>query len=94
MGESCVIRAWPQVVTREQAQPVRLLLMCVAWAVGQTLTIGLPIDLANIVIPAALAVGVYVITADLGRPRFERGDGKYWRGHRVDDERPGRDRLN
>lgn len=81
-------------MTREQAQLVRLLLMCVAWAVGQTLTIGIPIDLADIVVPAALAIGVYVITEDLGRPRFDRGDGKYWRDRPVDDEPRGRDRLN
>jgi hypothetical protein len=37
---------------------------------------------------------VYVITDDLGRQRFDRGDGKYWRGRRIDDERPGRGRLN
>ena len=73
---------------------MRLLLMCVAWAVGQTLTIGLPIDLANIVIPAALAIGVYVLTEDLGRPRFDRGEAKYWRGQRVDEDETGRGRWN
>jgi len=81
-------------VTRQQAQLVRLLLMCVAWAVGQVLAIAIPIDLADIVLPAALAILVYVITEDLGRPRFDRGEGKYWRGRRIDDERRGRDRLN
>jgi len=47
----------------------------------------------GIVIPAALALGVLVLTADLGRPRASGGDLKYWRGRRVDDgER--RDRWN
>jgi len=68
--------------------------MCTAWALGQTLTIGLPIDLANIVVPAALAIGVYVITEDLGRPRQGRGDVRYWRGRRIEEDGPGRDRLN
>ena len=94
MGARRVVRTSPQVVTRDQAQLVRLLLMCVAWAVGRILVIGIPIDLADFVVPALLAAGVYVITEDLGQPRFDRGDGKYWRGRRIDDDRPGRGRLN
>ena len=86
MGEGGVVRARAPIVTRDQAQLVRLLLMCAAWAVGQMLTIGLPIDLAGFVIPAALAVGVYVVTDDLGRPRVGGGDVRYWRGRRVDDD--------
>jgi hypothetical protein len=81
-------------MTREQAQLVRLVLICAAWAAGQTLATWLPVPLAEIVLPAALAIGVYVISEDFGRPRFDRGDGKYWRGRRIDDERPGRGRLN
>ena len=81
-------------MTRDQAQLVRLLLMCAAWAIGRILVAGIPIDLADIVVPAALAASVYVITEDLGRPRLDRGDGKYWRGRRIDDDRPGRGRLN
>jgi len=68
--------------------------MCAAWAAGQTLAIGLAIDLADVVVPAVLAAGVYVVTEDLGRPGVDRGEGKYWRGRRIDDERPRRDRLN
>ena len=92
MGEGGLVRARAGRVTREQAQLIRLLLMCVAWSIGQMLTIGLPIELANIVVPAALAVGVYVVTDDLGRPRVGGGGGaKYWRGQRVDeDDRRGR----
>ena len=80
---------------REQAQIVRLLLMCTAWAIGQMLTYGLSIQGFDLVIPAGLAIGVYVVTDDLGRPTFGgRGGGgaKYWRGRPVDDSR--RDRLN
>jgi hypothetical protein len=44
-----------------------------------------------VVIPAALALGVVVLTANLGRPRAAGGEIKYWRGRQVDDdERRGR----
>jgi hypothetical protein len=77
-------------MTRGQAAILRFLLICVAWAVGQTLTWGVAGPL-GVVIPAALAIGVLVVTADLGRPRPGGGDLKYWRGRRVDDdERRGR----
>ena len=90
-------------MTREQAQLVRLLLVCVAWALGQMLTVGLFVPGSDVIIPAALAVGVYVITGDLGRTRLGGSDGKYWRGRRldrldridrIDQDRPGRDRWN
>jgi hypothetical protein len=73
-------------VTRQQAQLVRLLLMCLAWAIGQTLTIGVAVGFVDTVIPAALAIGVYVVTDDLGRAGFGGGTAKYWRGRRIDDD--------
>jgi hypothetical protein len=73
-------------MTREQAQLVRLLLICVAWSVGQMLTIGIPIDLAGMVVPAALAIGVYVVTGDLGRARVAGSNVRYWRSRRIDDD--------
>jgi hypothetical protein len=81
-------------MTRQQAQLVRLLLMCAAWAAGQVLTFGLAIQGIDLVLPAALAIGVYVVTEDLGRPRIDRGDARYWRGRRIDDDPPKRDRWN
>ena len=85
-------------MTREQGQLVRLLLMCVAWAVGQVLVYAVLVQYSSVpfdlVVPAALAIGVYVITEDLGRPRFDRGNARYWRGRRIDDEPPKRDRQN
>ena len=81
-------------MTRAQAQIVRLLLVCVAWALGHMLDIGLSVPGADLIIPAALAVGVYVLTDDLGRPRIGGGDGKYWRGRRIDEDQPRRDRWN
>jgi hypothetical protein len=78
-------------MTREQAAILRFVLICAAFAIGQTLTWGLAIGPLGVVIPAALAIGVLVVTADLGRPRASGADLKYWRGRRVDDdERRGR----
>lgn len=97
MGAGSVIPPRDPRMTREPAQLVRLLLVCVAWALGQTLTIGLSVPGSDLIIPAALAVGAYVVTSDLGRPRMGGGDGKYWRGRRIDridQDRPRRDRWN
>ncbi len=80
------------VMTRQRAAIVRFVLVCVAWAVGQTLTWGLALGNIGVLIPAALAIGVLVVTEDLGRSR-DRGDLKYWRGRRVDDD-DRRGRLN
>ena len=68
--------------------------MCAAWSVGQLLTFGLSVQGIDLVVPAALAIGVYVVTDDLGRPRFDRGNARYWRGRRIDEDPPKRDRWN
>jgi hypothetical protein len=94
MGQGGLVPARARLVTREQAQLIRLLLMCIAWAIGQTLTIGLSADLVSTVVPGALAVGVYVVTDDLGRGGFGGGEAKYWRGRRIDDDKPRGGRWN
>jgi hypothetical protein len=81
-------------MTRGQAAILRFVLICAAWAVGQTLTWGLTLGPVGVVIPAALAIGTLVVTEDLGRPRASGGDLKYWRGRRLDDERPRRPRVD
>jgi hypothetical protein len=81
-------------MTRGQAAILRFVLICAAWAVGQTLTWGLTLGPVGVVIPAALAIGTLVVTEDLGRPRASGGDLKYWRGRRVDDEQPRRPRVD
>jgi hypothetical protein len=73
-------------MTRQQAAILRFVLVCAAFAIGQTLTWGLAIGPLGVVIPAALAIGVLVVTADLGRSRASGADLKYWRGQRVDDD--------
>jgi hypothetical protein len=75
-------------MTRVQSAVLRFVLICAAWAIGQTLTWGLAIGPIGVVIPAVLAIGVLVVTEDLGRARVARGDLKYWRGRRVDDDEP------
>jgi hypothetical protein len=78
-------------MTRGRTAVLRFLLICAAWAIGQTLTWGLALGTIGVVIPAVLALGVLVLTEDLGRPRTAGGDIKYWRGRRLDDdERRGR----
>ncbi|MDQ2951854.1 MAG: hypothetical protein M3R54_06285 [Chloroflexota bacterium] len=87
-------------MTREQGQLVRLLLGCIAWALGQLLTIGLSVPGSDLIVPAALAAGAYILTNDLGRARVSGGEGKYWRGRRIDRidridrDPPRRDRWN
>ena len=76
-------------MSRAQAAVLRFGLICAAWAVGETLTWGLTLGNIGIVIPAALAIGVLVVTEDIGRP-VRRGDVRYWRGRQVDDDRRGR----
>ncbi len=73
-------------MTREPAAIVRFLLFCAAFALGQTLTVGLVDVPFAVVIPAALGIGVLALTEGLGRPRATGGDPKYWRGRRVEDE--------
>ena len=79
-------------MTRERAAILRFVLICAAWAIGQTLTWYLSLGTFGVIIPAVLALGVLVLTVDLGRPRpGGGGDLKYWRGRRIDDdERRGR----
>ena len=98
MGARRLLRPPAEVVTREQAQLVRLFLMCAAWALGRVLVHGAltqfdPVPFVPIV-PVALAIGAYVVTEDLGRPRVDRGNVRYWRGRRIDEDPPKRDRLN
>jgi hypothetical protein len=75
----------------------RLLLICVAAAAGETIAVQL--EAYDIVMWVGLFCGAiaYVVTQDLDRPRpgggRRRGEIKYWRGRRIDDDdRP--ERLN
>ena len=75
----------------------RLLFICLAVAAGET--IAYQLDLVSDATLVGLVFGVvaYLLTLDQARPRpgggGRRGEIKYWRGHRVDDDEPPR-RLN
>ena len=72
----------------------RLLLICVAAAAGETIAV--QFEAYDIVMWVGLFCGAiaYVLTQDLDRPRpggGRRGEIKYWRGRRIDDDdRPSR----
>jgi hypothetical protein len=80
-------------VTREQAAILRLVLVCIAWAIGQLLATGVPLPGADVVVPAALAIGVYVVSEDLGRRPADL-NARYWRGRRIDEDDRGPRRWN
>jgi hypothetical protein len=74
----------------------RLLLICAAAAAGQT--IAYQFDAAGVRMWVGLIFGAaaYIFTQDLDRPRpggGRRGEIKYWRGRRIDDD-DGPRRLN
>ncbi|MDP9275302.1 MAG: hypothetical protein M3O99_06895 [Chloroflexota bacterium] len=74
----------------------RLLVICVAAAAGET--IAYQLEWYDIVMWFGVFFGAaaYILTQDLNRPRpsgGRRGEIKYWRGRRIDDDDPPR-RLN
>jgi hypothetical protein len=67
----------------------RLLVICVAAAAGET--IAYQLEAYDIVMWVGVFVGAaaYLLTQDLDRPRpsgGRRGEIKYWRGRRVDED--------
>ena len=67
----------------------RLLLICVAAAAGET--IAYQLEQYDVITWAGVLFGAaaYIFTQDLDRPRRgggRRGEIKYWRGRRVDDD--------
>jgi hypothetical protein len=72
----------------------RLLLICVAAAVGET--IGYLLGAYDILMWFALffGAGAYIVTQGFDAPRptggGRRNEAKYWRGRRIDDDDPPR----
>jgi hypothetical protein len=69
----------------------RLFLICAVAAAGET--IAYQLELYNEVMWVGLLSGAaaYILTQDLDRPRprgGRRGEIKYWRGRRIDDDEP------
>ena len=75
----------------------RLLLICAVAAGGETIAYQLEAyDIATWV-AVVVGAGAYILTQDLDRPRprgERRGEIRYWRGRRVDDDDDGPQRLN
>ncbi len=95
VGAGGLVRAPWQDVTAQQAALARLGLMCVAWAAGHTAQVLVPaLRLLDLLLPAGLATGVYLLTQDLGRPRHRGGEVRYWRGRPIDDDPEDRRRFN
>jgi hypothetical protein len=83
VGEGGVVRA-PQ--RRMNTAYLRLLLMCAAFAGGETAAYALEAYDVAMLVGIVLAAAAYVLTQDIDRPRRGRGEIKYWRGRRVDDD--------
>ena len=65
----------------------RLLLVCAAFALGETLAwMAGALDMAMLV-GLAFGAGAYILTQDIGRGGGSGGQGRYWRGRRIDDDK-------
>ncbi|HEV8537068.1 MAG TPA: hypothetical protein VGR87_15290 [Candidatus Limnocylindria bacterium] len=76
-------------MNRTQAAYVRLFLICAAYALGVVVAQQLDASAIGMWVGAALGAAAYVFTQDLDRPRRGgggRGEIRYWRGRRVDDD--------
>ena len=74
----------------------RLLLICAAAAAGETIAYQFEAYGVMMWVGAVFGAAAYVFTQDLDRPRpggGRRGEIKYWRGRRIDDD-DGPRRLN
>jgi hypothetical protein len=74
----------------------RLVLICAAAAAGETIAYQLEAYGVIMWVGVAFGAAAYIFTQDQGRPRRgggRRGEIKYWRGRRIDDD-DGPQRLN
>jgi hypothetical protein len=74
----------------------RLLLICAAAAAGETIAYQLEAYGVRTWVGLIFGAAAYIFTQDLDRPRpggGRRGEIKYWRGRRIDDD-DGPRRLN
>ena len=70
---------------RERAAIVRLVIICVAWALGEALVWQFRASGLGLVVPALLAAAAYLATRD---PMWSRGgDATDWRGRQIDRDR-------
>ena len=67
----------------------RLLLICAAAAAGETIAYQLEAYGVTMWVGLVFGAAAYILTQDLDRPRSgggRRGEIKYWRGRRIDDD--------
>lgn len=75
---------------REQLQMTRLLIICLAWALGEALVWQMRAGGLGLIVPALLAAAAYVATRDItpyGGGGGGGGAGGSWRGRRIDRSR-------
>ncbi len=71
---------------RERAAILRLVIVCLAWALGEALVWQLHASGLALIVPALLGAAAYMATREGGSPGG--GDGEtYWRGQRIDRDR-------
>ena len=90
LGEGGLIRAEERyTVNPTQATYLRLLLICAAVAAGETAAWALDATSIGTIVGAILGAAVFVVTQDIDRPSRgggRRGEIRYWRGRRSDDD--------
>jgi hypothetical protein len=72
-----------------QAAYLRLLLICAAFAAGETAAWALGAYSVGQMVGAILGAAVFVFTQDFDRPGRggrRRGELRYWRGRRIDED--------
>ncbi|HEV8470043.1 MAG TPA: hypothetical protein VGR46_10580 [Candidatus Limnocylindria bacterium] len=72
-----------------QATYLRLLLICAAFAAGETAAWALGAYSVGLIVGAILGAAAYVLTQDIdrsGRGGRRRGEIRYWRGRRIDED--------
>lgn len=71
---------------REQLQMMRLLIVCLAWALGEALVWQMRASGIGVIVPALLAAAAYVATRDITPygGGGGGGGGDRWRGRRID----------
>ena len=97
LGEGGLIRAEERNVNPTQATYLRLLLICAAFAAGETAAWALDANSIGPTVGGILGAAVFVLTQDIDRPSRgggRRGEIRYWRGRRIDDGEDGPRRWN
>lgn len=69
---------------RERTALGRLVVICAAWALGETLVRQVGAYGLDVVVPALLAGAAYFATQGIG---WSGSDVTYWRGQRIDRDR-------